>query len=133
MQRQAQDAQEQLFRFRFQMGMGQIEGLKKYRNLKKDRARMLTVLQREGRRSTARMLRAVVTAAPPANKKKQPASNKERRRIEGSETDHGGRQQSSSRPTKTANKNEKVGEVVSTKMAKTIVVEVTRRVPPSGL
>ena len=27
------------------------------------------------------------------------------------------------------NKNEKVGEVVSTKMAKTIVVEVTRRVP----
>jgi len=28
-----------------------------------------------------------------------------------------------------ANKNEKVGEVVSTKMAKTIVVQVTRRVP----
>ncbi|MBV9443459.1 MAG: 30S ribosomal protein S17, partial [Acidobacteriaceae bacterium] len=26
-------------------------------------------------------------------------------------------------------KNEKVGEVISTKMAKTIVVEVTRRVP----
>jgi len=30
---------------------------------------------------------------------------------------------------KRGNKNEKVGEVVSTKMAKTIVVEVTRRVP----
>jgi small subunit ribosomal protein S17 len=30
---------------------------------------------------------------------------------------------------KQANKNEKVGEVVSTRMAKTIVVEVTRRVP----
>ena len=44
LQRQTQDAQEQLFRFRFQMGMGQMEGLKKYRNLKKDRARMLTVL-----------------------------------------------------------------------------------------
>ena len=44
LQRQAQDAQEQLFRLRFQMGMGQTEGLKKYRNLKKDRARMLTVL-----------------------------------------------------------------------------------------
>lgn len=27
------------------------------------------------------------------------------------------------------NKNEKIGQVVSTKMAKTIVVEVTRRVP----
>ncbi len=45
LQRQAQDSQEQLFRLRFQMGMGQTEGLKKYRNLKKDRARMLTVLQ----------------------------------------------------------------------------------------
>ena len=44
-QRQVQDAQEQLFRFRFQMGMGQAEGLKKYRALKKDRARMLTVLR----------------------------------------------------------------------------------------
>ena len=31
--------------------------------------------------------------------------------------------------TKTSNKNEKVGSVVSNKMAKTIVVEVTRRVP----
>ena len=30
---------------------------------------------------------------------------------------------------KLANKNEKVGEVVSTKMAKTIVVAVSRRVP----
>ncbi|MBV9404923.1 MAG: 50S ribosomal protein L29 [Acidobacteriaceae bacterium] len=45
LERQAQDAQEQLFRLRFQMGMGQNEGLKKYRNLKKDRARMLTVLR----------------------------------------------------------------------------------------
>jgi small subunit ribosomal protein S17 len=31
--------------------------------------------------------------------------------------------------TKQVRKNEKVGEVVSNKMAKTIVVEVTRRVP----
>jgi len=31
--------------------------------------------------------------------------------------------------TKQGHKNEKVGEVISTKMAKTIVVEVTRRVP----
>ena len=44
LERQVQDSQEQLFRFRFQMGMGQMEGLKKYRNSKKDRARMLTVL-----------------------------------------------------------------------------------------
>lgn len=31
--------------------------------------------------------------------------------------------------TSAHNKNEKIGEVVSTKMAKTIVVQVTRRVP----
>jgi small subunit ribosomal protein S17 len=31
--------------------------------------------------------------------------------------------------TQTVSKTEKVGEVVSTKMAKTIVVQVTRRVP----
>ncbi len=31
-------------------------------------------------------------------------------------------------PYKTGHKNEKLGEVISTKMAKTIVVEVTRRV-----
>ena len=43
--RQASDIQEQLFRIRFQMSMGQAEGLKKYRNLKKDRARMLTLVR----------------------------------------------------------------------------------------
>jgi large subunit ribosomal protein L29 len=51
LERQLQDAQEQLFRLRFQMGMGQLEGLKKYRALKKDRARMLTVLNEK--RATA--------------------------------------------------------------------------------
>ena len=44
LERQSQEAQEQLFRLRFQIGMGQTEGLKKYRNLKKDRARLLTAL-----------------------------------------------------------------------------------------
>ena len=36
---------EQLFRLRFQLGMGQTDGLKKYRGLKKDRARIKTILQ----------------------------------------------------------------------------------------
>ncbi|MDQ2775182.1 MAG: 50S ribosomal protein L29 [Acidobacteriota bacterium] len=44
LERQVQDSREQLFRLRFQMGMGQFEGLKKYRGLRKDRARLLTVL-----------------------------------------------------------------------------------------
>ncbi len=40
---QLSEAQEKLFRLRFQMSMGQTDGLKRYRELKKDRARMLTV------------------------------------------------------------------------------------------
>lgn len=35
---------EQLFRLQFQMKMGQTDPLKKFRILRKDRARMLTIL-----------------------------------------------------------------------------------------
>jgi large subunit ribosomal protein L29 len=42
---QIRDMTGQLFHLRFQMRMGQMEGLKKYRALRKDRARMLTVLR----------------------------------------------------------------------------------------
>ncbi len=65
---QVQDSQEQLFRFRFQMGMGQSEGLKKYRVLKKDRARMLTVLN-EKREETAAPMTAAVTSKTSVKKK----------------------------------------------------------------
>jgi len=43
--KQINDAREQTFRLRFQMAMGQADGLKKLRVLKKDRARMLTILK----------------------------------------------------------------------------------------
>jgi large subunit ribosomal protein L29 len=36
---------EQFFRLKFQMSMGQMEGLKKARSMRKDRARMLTVMR----------------------------------------------------------------------------------------
>ena len=36
---------EQFFRLQFQMSMGQMEGLKKARQMKKDRARMKTILR----------------------------------------------------------------------------------------
>ena len=45
LKRQSHDAREQTFRLRFQMAMGQTDGLKKLRILKKDRARMLTILR----------------------------------------------------------------------------------------
>jgi large subunit ribosomal protein L29 len=39
------EIQEQLFRLRFQMSMGQTDGLKKVRNMKKDLARVYTELR----------------------------------------------------------------------------------------
>ena len=42
---QERDSREQMFRLRFQLSMGQTDGLKKLRALRKDRARMLTVLR----------------------------------------------------------------------------------------
>lgn len=40
---QIKEQQEQTFRLRLQLGMGQSDGLKKYRALRKDRARLLTI------------------------------------------------------------------------------------------
>ena len=39
------DMIEQMFKLRFQMAMGQTESLKKMRELRKDRARLLTILK----------------------------------------------------------------------------------------
>ena len=36
---------EQMFRLHFQMSMGQMDGLKKVRQMRKDRARMHTILR----------------------------------------------------------------------------------------
>ncbi len=45
---QQREIDEQMFRLRFQLSMGQADGLKKYRVLRKDRARIQTILrQRE--------------------------------------------------------------------------------------
>ena len=45
LQQQLRDTQEQLFRLRLQLSMGQMEGLKKVRSIKKTRARINTVLR----------------------------------------------------------------------------------------
>ncbi len=75
LERQVQESRDQLFRLRFQMGMGQMEGLKKYRNLKKDRARMLTVLgeKRASGETPARVTasKAVATGKKSETKRKK--------------------------------------------------------------
>jgi large subunit ribosomal protein L29 len=46
MEQRLREIDEQSFRLRFQMSMGQSEGLRKIREMRKDRARLLTY-QRE--------------------------------------------------------------------------------------
>ena len=64
--KQLKDASEQMFRLRFQLSMGQADGLTKLRNLRKERARMLTV-QRE-----RELGQAVTPAAKPVKAAKAP-------------------------------------------------------------
>jgi large subunit ribosomal protein L29 len=45
LQHQLKDIEEQLFRLKLQMSMGQLDGLKKVRGMKKTRARIFTVLR----------------------------------------------------------------------------------------
>jgi large subunit ribosomal protein L29 len=71
--KQLRDASEQMFRLRFQLSMGQADGLTKLRKLRKERARMLTV-QRErelGQAVTpaAKPVKATKAAAKPVAKK----------------------------------------------------------------
>jgi large subunit ribosomal protein L29 len=39
------ETDEQMFRLRFQIGMGQTDGVKKYRELRREKARMLGILR----------------------------------------------------------------------------------------
>ena len=45
LQKQVKDLPEQMFRLKFQMSMGQADGLTKLRGMRKDRARILTILR----------------------------------------------------------------------------------------
>lgn len=48
LKRQLANGDEQMFRLRFQLRMGQTDGVKRLRELRKDRARIMTILrQRE--------------------------------------------------------------------------------------
>jgi large subunit ribosomal protein L29 len=45
LEKQFRESGEQIFRLKFQMSMGQTDGLKKARALRKERARILTILR----------------------------------------------------------------------------------------
>ena len=47
LERQQVELSEQMFKLRFQWAMGQTESLKKMREVRKDRARLLTILRQK--------------------------------------------------------------------------------------
>jgi large subunit ribosomal protein L29 len=73
MAQQMRQAAEQVFRLRFQMRMGQNEGLKKLRELKKDIARMQTV-ERQRELGIAAPASATETKSKPAPRKARKAA-----------------------------------------------------------
>ena len=80
LQEEARKAAEQLFRIRFQLKLGQNEGVKKLRALKKDVARIKTI-ERErvlGIRGTAAATAAGSTAAAKQGRKAKAGSGKSR-------------------------------------------------------
>lgn len=62
--KQLRDGAEQMFRLRFQLGMGMTDGVKKVRELRKERARLLTV--RREREIEAKTVAAAPAAKPAA-------------------------------------------------------------------
>ena len=68
--KQLREGAEQMFRLRFQMSMGQMDGVKKVRTLRKERARILTVLKQKG---VAPSAAAAAPVAPVAKTKAKAA------------------------------------------------------------
>jgi large subunit ribosomal protein L29 len=75
--RQEKQSAEQLFRLRFQMKLGQNEGVKKLRDLRKDVARIKTIARERALGLKGSSLQPVV--AKPAKTKKAKAAGKEAR------------------------------------------------------
>jgi large subunit ribosomal protein L29 len=74
--KQRLEADEQIFRLRLQVGMGQVDGLKKYRALRKARARMLTVLRERELGASPAAPAVAAEAAPVKAAVKKPAAKK---------------------------------------------------------
>ena len=70
--KQLREGAEQMFRLRFQMSMGQTDGLKKLRVLRKERARILTVMKEKGAAPSAAAAPAPLVTKVAARKKAPP-------------------------------------------------------------
>ena len=70
--KQLREGAEQMFRLRFQMSMGQTDGIKKLRSLRKERARILTVLREKGSAPSAAAHPAPLVTKVTSRKKAAP-------------------------------------------------------------
>ena len=107
---QEKTTSEQLFRLRFQVSLGQNDGVKKLRQLRKEIAQIKTVARE-------REL-GIRGAAKDADGRRKPGREPAKMTTT---------TEAVQAPATGARRNEKVGQVVSTKMQKTIVVEVEMR------
>ncbi len=76
---QAHQSAEQIFRLRFQISMGQNEGVKKLRELKKDIARIKTVERQRELGIAAPSMRA--SRSHGGRRRKRPSQRRRRRRA----------------------------------------------------
>lgn len=123
---QAHQSAEQIFRLRFQMKMGQFEGLKKMRELKKDIARIKTVeRQRElgipSHRATPAESPGVATPAH-ATAAETVAPRKARKTVKKSATTKGTK--SKKAPKKTSTRNTKRTSKIAAKAKSTSKTKV---------
>ena len=119
---QGNTAAEQLFRIRFQKSLGNNEGIKNIRPLKLDIARSKTIARERTLAAEKRCI-ARGQACRPQPRAHAPPARKRRSNMADTQvlTPEATAEVAASR------RNEKVGLVVSTKMQKTIVVEIEMR------
>jgi len=72
--KQLREGAEQAFRIRFQMSMGQAEGIKKLRSLRKERARMLTILRERELSGNAAPVKAATKSESKSGKSAAPVA-----------------------------------------------------------
>ncbi len=124
---QQRELADQLFRLKFQLKMGQTESLKKIRELKKDIARIKTVHAREADWPPATARQPAPEPRWPARAAKTAKKAAQQEGCNGEEVSHGRNDSNDSTQTAAGRRKTLIGEVVSTKMEKTIVVEVRRQ------
>ena len=119
-------AAEQLFRLRFQKSLGNNEGIKKLRVLKLDIARIQTVA-RERTLAAEKAASPAVASRRAGREHSHRAQESEEGLIMADTTNTAATTAAATPEAQTSRRNEKVGLVVSTKMQKTIVVEIEIR------